>query len=298
VGSGFSNFDRVYPVESDAQAITRLPAQACNFMLQMKEEGRPVLWIGLAAMSNLQAVLRHGGVSPDAIVQSGGSPGRTDPVVLADASACSGLLQLSMELGIPLTFVTTDTGESACLRWLDDVSSGEPIERLNEKDSGTSLLRALQNFPRVLQLVVECTQFQVSQGLPKSFDTASFLHAPLTLLHALAPFSSFLPLPVVRACVKCDSLIPASICSHGKEMQWCKECWGRWSVFVDTAAAEAASSPLWWNHPRMYGSQYRDISLGSGDDNHCSVTIVWIDEGSATLFSAALLDLLKAEPPT
>ena len=149
MGCGFSNFDRVYPVESDAQAITRLPAQACNFMLQMKEEGRPVLWIGLGAMSNLRAVLRHGGVAPDAIVQSGGSPGRTDPVVLADASACSALLQLSMELGIPLTFVTTDTGESACLRWLDDVTSGEPLERLNVKDSGTSLLPALHNFPRV-----------------------------------------------------------------------------------------------------------------------------------------------------
>jgi hypothetical protein len=298
VGSGFSNFDRVYPTETDAQAVARLPVQACNFMLQMKEEGRPVLWIGLAAMSNLRAVLRHGGVAPNAIVQYGGSSGRTDPVVLADASACSGLLQLSLELGIPLTFVTTDTGESPCLRWLDDVRSGEPLERLDVKDSGFSLLRALQNFPRVLQLVVECTQTQVSQSLPTSFEAASFLHAPLTLLHALAPFSSFLPLPVVRACVKCDSLIPASICSHGKEMQWCKECYGRWSVFVDTAAAEAASNPLWWNHPRMYSSQYRDISLSGGDESNCSVTIGWLQECSATLFRDALRDLLKAEPPT
>ena len=48
----------------------------------------------------------------------------------------------------------------------------------------------------------------------------------------------------------------------------------------------------------MYGSQYRDISLGGGDDNNCSVTIGWIDEAFATRFTAALLDLLKAEPPT
>ena len=266
-------------------------------MLQMKEESRPILWIGLAPMTNLLSVLRHGGVAPEAIVQSGGSPGRTDAIVQADASACSGLLQASLEHQISLTFVTSDTGESPCLRWFDDWRSGEPLQRLDVKDSGSSLSHVVRHFPRVLQLLVECTQTQVSQSLPKSFEGASFLHAPLTLLHALAPFYSFSPLPVISACVKCDSLIPASICSHGKEMQWCKECWGKWTVFVDRAGAEAAADSTWWHHPRMHSSHFRDLSHSSGDESNCSVTVGWIHEESAASFRAALLTLLSAEPP-
>ncbi len=297
VGCWFSNFEKVYPTETSAQAAARLPVQASNFMLQMKEEGRPVLWIGSAAMSNVTAVLTHGGVTPDAIVQSGGSPGRSDPTVQADAIACSSLLQLSLDHKIPLTFVSHDTGESPCLRWLDDSRSGEPLERLEVTDSGINLSRILQEFPRVLQLVIECTKFQVSHSLPKSFDGASYLHAPLTLLHALAPFESFRPLPVVPACVKCDSLIPASICLHGKEMQWCKECWGKWTVIVDRAAAEAAADSSWWRHPRMYCSHFRDMSLSSGDENNCQVTVGWMHEESAALFRVELLKLLSTEPP-
>ncbi len=287
----------MYPTETDAQATARLPVQVCNFMLQMKEEGRPLLWIGLASMSNLRAVLSHGGVAPDAIVQSGGSAGRTDPAVQADAGACSGLLQLSLELRIPLTFVTNDTGESPSLLWLDNLRSGQPLQRLAVNDSGTNLSLVLRDFPHVLQLVVDSTESQLSQSFPKSFEGASFLHAPLTLLHALAPVSSFSPLPVVPACVKCDSLIPASICSHGKEMQWCKECWGRWTVFVDRTEAEAAANVLWWHHSRMHGSHFRDMTLSSGDENNCSVTVGWMHEESATRFRAALLKLLSAEPP-
>ncbi len=257
-----------------------------------------MLWIGLAAMSNLRAVLRHGGARPDAIVQAGGSPGRTDPTVQADASACSSLLQASLEYGIPLTFVTNDTGESPCLRWFDDLRSGQPLQRLDVKGSGTNLSRVLQDFPHVLQLVIDCTQSQVSQSLPKSFEGASFLHAPLTLLHALAPLSSFSPLPVIPACVKCDSLIPASICSHGKEMQWCKECWGKWTVFTDRAGAEAVADTCWWHHPRMYCSHFRDSSQSSGDENNCSVTVGWMNEESTARFRAVLLMLLSAEPPS
>ena len=297
VGCGFTVFEKIYPPETETQAIARLPVQACNFMLQMKEEGRPVLWIGLAAMSNLRSVLSHGGVTPNAIAQMGGSPGRTEPTIQFDACACSGLLQYSLDLGIPLTFVTTDTGESPGLRWFDDFRCGQPLDRLDVQAPGISLLDALRQFPHVLQIVVECTKSHLSGGLPESFEGASFLHAPLTLLHALAPFGSFLPLPTVPACVKCDSLIPASICSHGKEMRWCKDCWGKWTTTADRAAAEAAADSAWWHHPRMYGSYYRDISLSDGDENNCSVSVGWMPEEAITHFRAALLKLLSAEPP-
>jgi hypothetical protein len=260
----------------------------------MKEEGRLVLWIGLAAMSNVRGVLMHGGVIPDAIVQSGGSPGRADSVVQCDASACSSLLQLSLDYGIPLTFVTTDTGESPSLRWLDDLRSGDSLEL---KDAAVSLAHDLQQFRRVRELVTACTLSHPSLGLPRTFEGESFLHAPLTLFHALSPYDSFLPLPVVSACVKCDSLIPASICCHGKEMQWCKECWGRWSILVDRRKAEAAAVPAWWLHSRMFNSHYRDASLSSGDDDNCSVTVGWLSEETGLLFRAALVKLLSAEPP-
>jgi hypothetical protein len=307
VGCGFTVFDKIYPPETDTQAMARLPVQACNFMLQMKEEGRPVLWIGLGAMSNLRSVLSHGGVTPNAIVQMGGCPGRTEPTVQSDACACNSLLQYSLDLGIPLTFVTNDTGESPGLLWLDDVRHGggqgqrqgqrQPLDRLDVKAAGTSLLGVLREFPNVLRIVVECTECHVSGGLPKSFEGASFLHAPLALLHALAPIAPFVPLSVVPACVKCDSLIPASICSHGKEMRWCKDCWGKWTVTVDRAAAEAAADASWWHHPRLYNSYYRDISVSSGDENNCSVTVGWMPEESVAHFRTALLKLLCPDPP-
>jgi hypothetical protein len=297
ISCGFSNFEKVFPTETDAQASARLPAQACNFMLQMKEQGRPVLWIGLAAMSNLRAVLAHGGAAPDAVVQLGGAAGRADAAVRADASACSSLLQMSFDSNIPLTFITTDTGESPCLRWLHDFRAGQPMERLDTQAPATNLKKQLRQFPRVLQLVVECTQSCVSQGLPKSFEDASHLHAPLALLHALAPFYGFSPLPVVAARVTCDSLIPSSTCSHGREMQWCKECWGKWTVFVDRAAAERAADELWWCHPRMHSCHLRDAASSGGDPENCSVTVGWMREESGARFRAALLQLLSAEPP-
>ncbi len=297
---GFANFEKVYPAETDAQATARLPVQVCNFMLQMKEQGRPVTWVGLAAMSNLQAVLAHGGAAPDAVLQLGGSAGRTDAAVRADARACSSVLQMSSDSSIPLTFVTTDTGESPCLRWLHDVAAGQPLHRLDvdERAAGTSLRAQLRQFPRILQLVAECVQAEPSLSLPRSFEDASFLHAPLVFLHALAPFYGFSPLPVVAACVKCDCLIPSSMCAHGKEMQWCKECWGKWTVFVDRAAAQAAATASWWQHPRMHCSHFRDAASSGGDGSNCSVTVGWMQEESGAKFRAALLTLLSADPPS
>jgi hypothetical protein len=312
VACGFSNFEKVQPSETDAQATARLPVQVSNFMLQMKEQGRAVLWVGLAAMSNLRAVSRalpsdyfcktlfqvlaHGGAAPDAIVQLGGAAESADAAVRADARACSDLLQMSLVNNIPLTFITTDTGDSPCLRWLDDYRAGQPLERLDAQLPGTNLKKQLRQFPRILQLVVECVLPEGSPGLPKFFAEASYLHAPLVLLHALAPFSGFSPVPVVAACVTCQSLIPCSICSHGREMQWCKECWGKWTVSVDKAAAERVASAAWWQHPRLHSCRLRDAAANGGDPDNCSVTVGWLGEESGASFRTALLQLLSAEP--
>jgi hypothetical protein len=242
-------------------------------------------------------VLAHGGATPDAIVQLGGSADTADAAVRCDALACSAVMQLALDHNVPLTFVTTDTGASPFLRWLCDYRQGEPLQRLEAPAPGIDLKQQLRQFPRVLQLVVECVQADVSPGLPTSFEDASYLHAPLVLLHALAPFSGFSPLPVVAARVTCDSLIPSSICAHMREMQWCNECWGRWTVFVDTAAAECAADAAWWLHPRMYSARLRDAAASGGDPNNCSLTVGWVSEELSARFRTALLQLLSTQPP-
>lgn len=283
-------------------------ADVAAFMARARADGMEVIWVGIGALTNLAALLTnsdYGSALPHHILQQGGTfyrPGfnfRLDPRGAAESLAAA------ERLGVPITFVTSETtGSHPAMTWVQE--GRRPSDSAASRIRGESgpwaaratplpdFFSALSPLPGVLSLI------EANIG-PGGYSGCSAMHDPLTVLHALAlppagsPAEAFSRGPYFdTACARLR--VDAAECERRKCRSSPCASGGMWrGIQVSPAAIAVAEggdrTPLqqvWWRE-----SLGLLVELPDGDQGNCCLSFGPASDKQMTKFWEDLAAILR-----